>query len=207
MRIAIDRILLPVAATLLVLLVPAGAYDVAVVPSDAIQLGQQVGRSEPLKTDQITAMTRRAVDLIGGMSTFVESDAKLVAIKTNISIIEPSGSGIVTDARVVRAVALLVHEVAPQAKILIVEGAGGWVSPAFRDCTDARRGNWTQDGFAVAGHRDTEAELQSMGIDIECFDLNFDRAYELQPEGGGLAHHQRSTYTPLTEPQRAARWR
>ncbi|MBT6625786.1 MAG: DUF362 domain-containing protein [Gemmatimonadetes bacterium] len=192
MRIAIDRILLPIAATLLVLLVPAGAYDVAVVPSDATQLRQQIGRSEPLKTDQITAMTRRAVNLVGGMAAFVESDAKLVAIKANISILEPSGSGVVTDARVVRAVALLVHEVAPQAKILIVEGAGGWVSPALRDCTDARVGNWIHDGFAVAGHRNTEAELQSMGIDIECFDLNFDRAYELRPEGGGLAHQEYS---------------
>ncbi|MBT4100718.1 MAG: hypothetical protein HOE86_23875, partial [Gemmatimonadetes bacterium] len=84
MRIAIDRILLPIAATLLVLLVPAGAYDVAVVPSDATQLRQQISRSEPLKTDQITAMTRRAVNLVGGMAAFVESDAKLVAIKANI---------------------------------------------------------------------------------------------------------------------------
>ena len=58
------------------------------------------------------------------MEAFVPDTARWVAIKPNVTIPKPSGSGIVTDARVVRAVAILVHEAAPGARISIAEGAG-----------------------------------------------------------------------------------
>ncbi|MBT3345632.1 MAG: DUF362 domain-containing protein [Gemmatimonadetes bacterium] len=171
----------------------ASTYRVSVVPSDAPELMAPQSRTTPLSVGQIETMTRRAVDLVGGMATYVDAKDTLVVLKVNISILEPSGSGVVTDTRVVRAVALLVHEVAPEARILIAEGAGGWISPAMRDCTQVEmRGGGVEDGFRVAGHRQTAAELRKMGIDIECFDLNFDRAYELHPEGGGLAHDEYS---------------
>lgn len=177
--------------TVVFLIRPVTGFDVSVVPSDAVELAASATRTGPLSSAQIEAMTRRAVDLVGGMSAFVDEDAALVALKVNISVPESSGSGIVTDARVARAVALLVHEVAPQARILIAEGAGGWISPAMRDRTNVRGGS-VEDGFAVAGHRETVAELRAMGIDIDCFDLNFDRAYDLRPEGGALAHEEYS---------------
>jgi hypothetical protein len=91
----------------------AAAEDlaVAVVPSDSPELAAPVPRDAELTPDQILAMVRRAVDLVGGMASVVPDTARLVAIKPNIVNDDASGSGVVTDARVVRAVALLVHEV------------------------------------------------------------------------------------------------
>ena len=86
---------------------PALAADLAVgvVPSDDAALADPVARDQVLSPDQILAMARRAVELVGGMRAFVPEDAKLVVLKPNISIVKPSGSGVVTDARVVRAAA------------------------------------------------------------------------------------------------------
>ncbi|MBT3343852.1 MAG: DUF362 domain-containing protein [Gemmatimonadetes bacterium] len=178
----------------LLTLPPAQATDfpVSVVPSDDPELSSPTGRDTPLTTDQVYDMTARALALIGGMESVVKDTARLVVIKPNISIARASGTGIVTDARVVRAVALLVHEASPQARILIAEGAGGWVSPAMADCSfvhlnrGSDRTERLQDGFEIAGHRATVAELQGLGIDIDVHDLNFDLAYKMQVPGGGL---------------------
>ncbi len=79
----------------------------------------------------------------------------------------------------------MVHEIAPEARILIAEGSGGWISPEFQDSVDT--GGWpVVDGFEATGHRATATELRERGIDIGCFDLNFDRVLTLQPPTGGL---------------------
>ncbi len=170
----------------------AAAEDlaVAVVASDNPQLAQPVPRTEVLTADQVLAMVRRAVDLVGGMASVVPDTARLVAIKPNIVKDDVSGSGVVTDARVVRAVALLVHEVAPGARLRIAEGAGGWISPAARDCTLVPEWARPADGFETAGHRAVVRELRAAGIDIECVDLNLDASRLLTVPGGGLARDQ-----------------
>ena len=166
---------------------PAAAqpFEVGVVPSDDESLAAPSARTDSLTADQVLQMVRRAVDLVGGMEAFVPDTARRVAIKPNVTIPEPSGSGIVTDARVVRAVAILVHEAAPGARISIAEGAGGWISPSLKDSTDQEYR--VADGFEIAGHRATVRELRQRGVDIECVDLNFDRPVRLAPPGGGLA--------------------
>lgn len=173
----------------------AEEFAVGLVPSDDQELAQPAGRDAELSPEQVAGMVRRAVDLVGGMKSVVPYGAKLVLIKPNISVAEPSGSGIVTDARVVRGVALLVHEVAPGARILIAEGGGGWRSPAPTDrngqplqVDPPRRGRRRlRDGFEVGGYRQVVTELRAQGVDIDCFDLNFDQAYTLEVPGGGLA--------------------
>ena len=163
----------------------AQPFRVGVVPSDDESLAAPAARTDSLTADQILQMVRRAVDLVGGMGAFVPDTARWVAIKPNVTIPDSSGSGIVTDARVVRAVAILVHEAAPGARISIAEGAGGWMSPALADSTDQEYR--LVDGFEVAGHRATVRELRRRGVDIDCVDLNFDRPVRLAPRGGGLA--------------------
>ena len=169
---------------------PAMSADfvVGVVPSDAPELAQPVGRAEEPTADQVLGMVRRAVALAGGMAEVVPKGAQLVMIKPNIVSLKPSGSGVVTDARVVRAVALLVHEVAPQARLVIGEG-GGWLPPAMVDSVDGGGPGpeYTGDGFAAAGYRDMVKELRQQGLNIECLDLNFDQVRSLEVPGGGLA--------------------
>ena len=168
---------------------PAAAeFPVGVAPSDDAALASPVARDRVLTSARILDMTRRAVDLVGGMSSVVPADAKMVLLKPNIGTRAEPRTGVNTDDRVVRAVAILVHEAAPQAKILIAEGPGGWISPQLRDQTTERGfGDMNVDGFELSGHRATVRELRARGVDIECFDLNFDKAYSLHPENGGLA--------------------
>lgn len=175
--------------------VQAEDFVVGLVASDDPQLEAPAPRDSDLTPDQVAAMVRRAVDLTGGMKAVVPYAAKLVLIKPNISVAEPSGSGIITDARVVRGVALLVHEAAPGARILVAEGGGGWRSPQPTDrmgqplAIDPPR--WgrrrVRDGFEIGGYRQVVAELRGEGVDIDCFDLNFDQAYTLEVPGGGMA--------------------
>ena len=166
----------------------AAEYPVSVVPSDDAALTSPVSRDHAVTANQVLDMVCRAVDLVGGMQSVVPADAGMVLLKPNIGTRAEPRTGVNTDDRVVRAVAILVHEAAPGARILLAEAAGGWISPALRDCTDARTfGNMNADGFELSGHRATVRELRARGVDIECFDLNFDRAYSLHPANGGLA--------------------
>ena len=157
----------------------------AVAPSDDAVLEQPVARDQELSADQVADMVRRAVDLAGGMASVVPADADLVALKPNIVMATASGSGVITDTRVVRGVALLVHEVAPQARIVIAEGAGGWADPAYKDSFDVHafwHDGWTQSGYGAMAE-----ELRGRGIDIVCRDINFDTTYTRAVPGGGLA--------------------
>ncbi|MEW6754329.1 MAG: DUF362 domain-containing protein [Candidatus Latescibacterota bacterium] len=178
----------------------AAAHPVAVVPSDDAALPHPAGRHQQLSADQVAEMVRRAVDLVGGMSAFVPDTARTVLLKPNIGTFSAARSGVNTDDRVVRAVALLVHQAAPRARILIAEGPGGWVGPAQQDCTGVDLGGArVVDGFELSGHRRTVAELRGRGIDIECFDLNFDRAVSLRPANGGLATDEYSVAASVLE--------
>lgn len=159
---------------------------VGVTASDVPSLQRPTARDQALTVEQVEAMVRRSVGLAGGLAEVIPDTARLVVLKPNVVTPQASGSGVVTDTRVVRAVALLVHEVAPAARILIAEGSGNWVSPAFRDCVDVPDAR-VADGFEAAGHRKTAAELRALGINIECFDLNFDRVLTLHPPTGGLS--------------------
>ena len=166
-------------------------FTVSVVPSDAAELSAPAPRDQALTTDQIEAMVRRAVDLVGGMSSVVPNGAELVVIKPNVGTNKPSGSGIITDARVVRAVALMVHEAEPGARILIAEGPGGWIHPDSLESLGFEV--WPDmvgDGWADTGYRDLEEELIGLGLDVALHDLNYDDAPVLQVPGGGLARDE-----------------
>ncbi|MEW6753589.1 MAG: DUF362 domain-containing protein [Candidatus Latescibacterota bacterium] len=165
-------------------------FAVSVVPSDDASLPRPTPRDQELTADQVLGMVRRAVDLVGGMASVVPDTARLVAIKPNIVEDRPSGSGVVTDARVVRAVALLVHEAAPRARLRIAEGSGGWACAAYRDCTWVPEWVEWADGFQTAGHRQVVEELRGRGLDIDCLDPNFDQSRAVQVPGGGLARDE-----------------
>jgi uncharacterized protein (DUF362 family) len=163
-----------------------GNFNVGLVASNDATLRSPVARDSSLTVAQVEAMVRAAVERAGGLRTVVPDTSRLVVLKPNVVADVASGSGVVTDARVVRAVALIVHEIAPQARILIAEGSGGWISPALVDCVKTNVAT-IADGFEIAGHRATVKELRARGIDIDCYDLNFDRVRKLVPPTGGLS--------------------
>lgn len=104
--------------------------------SDNPGLRQPAPPDAELTTVQIEELVRRAVEEAGGLQRAIRRDAAWVAIKVNIVEVRAPGSGVITDARVVRAVVKLAHEAAPAARISIVEGSppspAAWVLEGAR---------------------------------------------------------------------------
>lgn len=181
-----------IASVLLAVPVCGEDFAVSVVASDDTTLSRPVSREQPLDSEGILAMVRRAVDLVGGMAAVVPDTARLVVIKPNIVMAMEPETGVITDPRLVRAVAILVHEVAPRARLLVAEGAGAWISPSKREehgigvpLLGRLFADMHEDGFEVGGYREMVGELREKGLDIDCFDLNFDRHHTFRaPEGG-----------------------
>ena len=192
--------------TVCVSTVVSARATVSLVGSDDVTLSAPVGRDESLTTQQVEDMVRRAVDLVGGMASVVADTARLVVIKPNISIPMPRGSGVITDARLIRAVAVLVHEAAPQAAIRIGEAPGGWIAPATADSVGYEASfffKWLSDlisdGFEEGGYRDVAVELREQGIDIACIDMNWGRNDTLSFVDGGLADDEYIIAEPIME--------
>ncbi|RKY63819.1 MAG: hypothetical protein DRP99_03335, partial [Candidatus Latescibacterota bacterium] len=161
-----------------------GRAIVGVVRSDHPGLTNPAPPDSPLTYAQIEELVRTAVQEAGGLEGVVEPDHRWIVIKPNIVEPKPSGSGVITDCRVVKAVVELVHEMAPEAKVTIAEGPGGWVSPGHEVRVRAAE---VVDGFEVAGYRDLLEDPELRGVDLEIFDLNFDESELLVPKGGGHA--------------------
>jgi len=118
----------------------------------------------------VEATVREAVKLAGGLRGVVGRESR-VLIKPNLIGPSPSGSGIVTDCRVVEAVAKLVQERNP-ARVVIGEGSGfGY------DVTHPweGRGLQTMDAFKASGILEVAERLG-----IEVVDLNRDTPVEVR---------------------------
>lgn len=115
-------------------------------------------------------MVRYAVDLLGGMGKFV-SGCSLVVLKPNIVELFASGTGVVTDVKVVRAVAKLVFEQRPTARVVIGEAAGGWVPDSGLSHHPSIP---VGDGFELASYRALLTDLVFAGKKLDIVDLNLD---------------------------------
>ena len=150
---------------------PATAV-VGLVRSDYTQLESPVPADRPLSIAQVEDLVRAAVRHAGGLALVLSPDADIVAIKTNLVEVKASGDGTVTDWRVVRAIARLVHETAPQARVKVIEA-----------CNWQRRPDDTGDGdgWAYAGYD----RLDSLEY-VELVNMHLDSTYTRPIPGGGL---------------------
>ena len=110
------------------------------------------------------AAVREAIEQAGGFSDLIRSDSR-VLVKPNLVKPFPSGSGMVTDARVTEAVTRAVLDCGP-ASVTIAEGA----SVGYDD-----RSYSTEDVFTVSG---TAAVARRLGV--ECVHLNSDIAVAVE---------------------------
>lgn len=148
---------------------------VSIVQSSNSSLPSPIPLDQVPTKGEIEDMVRLSVGLQGGMNAFVNG-CSLVVIKPNIVELESSGTGIITDAKVVRAIAKLVFEVNPTAHIIIGEASGGWcLSDTFRCLPGTAIG----DGFTVAGYRDMLLDSFFLDKKIDILDLNLDYAEEV----------------------------
>ena len=151
-----------------------GQSVVGIVRSDYAKLKAPAAPGDSLSDAQIEEVTRWAVAMGGGLQSIIDPRAAWIAIKVNIVELKKPGSGVVTDARVVKAVVKLAHEAAPDARISIVEGSGEWIAPDVpgADTTGAQ----VEDGWAEAGYRALLTDPELAGIHLDLVDLNIDEA-------------------------------
>ena len=151
-------------------------------PVDPDKLGFRI------TTEQIEQMVRLAVELTGGMESVITPEERLVLIKPNWVTDAPSGSGSITDNRVVRAVIKLVYEANPDAEIVVADGSGEWIQPELAAKYSVTRAQ-IRDGLGTNGYREMVEELKRElpGLKVRLDDLNVplsDTVLVHLPEGG-----------------------
>ena len=163
--------------------VPAKSV-VSIVRSDYVHLAERVDPDSALTGAQVEAMVREAVRL-GGIEQVVRPEHRWIVIKPNIVELKERGSGVITDWRVVKAIAKIVHQIAPDTRIGIAEG-GSWIPPDRTEIIEQIR--WIEevgDGFKVAGYRQLLNDPEFADVQLDIVDLNFDEAVETPVPGGG----------------------
>ncbi len=155
--------------------------------------------AETLTYQTVAQMVRRAVDLAGGLSGVVKS-GDTVLIKPNLVQADSSGSGGVTDVRVVKALVYLIDEI-DHGKIAIVVGDG---SPrpftTFEKASGTSQRAW-KELFGVSGYQLLKTEALAAGINFRITNLNGNSDTDPWPEldtvtvpGGGSAQLQAGKY-------------
>jgi uncharacterized protein (DUF362 family) len=173
---------------------------VSIVRSDDAALANPCPATEErISYTTIAQMVRRAVDVAGGLHAIVRSGDR-VLIKPNLVQQDSSGSGGVTDVRVVKALVSLVDEI-DHGKIAILVGDG---SPrpctAFEKASGTTQKAWKQL-FDVPGYQLLKAEALAAGIDFRLTNLNGNSETDPWAEldtvavpGGGTAQPQGGKY-------------
>ncbi len=166
---------------------------VAVVASD--MLAAPASPDSLLPDEAIDELVRRAMEL-GGIRQVLKPDAKHVLLKPCIVVAERDSWRNV-DPRAVRAVALVVHAIAPQARITVGEGPGAWMKEARPEVK-----HWElniADGFETEGYRAALADPRLKNAQIEFVDLNFAEPRLVEVPGGGWARDEYWIAAPVLD--------
>ena len=178
-------------------------HDGTVVPG----LAEPRPADADLTSAQIEAMVAKAIELgspiKGGLASSIGPD-DWVVIKPNIVACHGLGpetrdggahhpyiAGLVTDLRVVRALAVYLAEHKLGARITIAEGSGEWL-PVERSKSAAD--GWSTDwggAFGGLSYRKIveEASRRYPNVRFDLVDLNFDEALDLPVSGKALARN------------------
>ncbi|MFH1006276.1 MAG: DUF362 domain-containing protein [Candidatus Latescibacterota bacterium] len=156
---------------------------VGIARSDDAELSDPAPSDSSLTYAQVKALVRRSVKLSGGLESVIGPEDHWIVVKPNVVEMVPEGSPVNSDIRVVKAVVELVYETAPEAKITIAEGPGGWTASGHEE----QIGRGGVDGFTLMGYTDLLAELRASGINVDLVDLNFDEVAEVPVPGGGYS--------------------
>lgn len=186
-------LLIPILLCSLGLARAAESPTVAVIASDMLQTA--VSPDSMLADAAIDQMVRQAMEL-GGIRQVLKPDAKHVLLKPCIVVAERDSWRNV-DPRAVRAVALVVHDIAPQALITVGEGPGAWMKEARPEVK-----HWElniADGFETEGYRAALADPRLKDAQIEFVDLNFAEPRLVKVPGGGWARDEYWIAAPVLD--------
>ncbi|MFN2226658.1 MAG: DUF362 domain-containing protein, partial [Anaerolineae bacterium] len=149
--------------TLLSLLLGARAAQQLALPARVAAAGTSEVALVRTGAD-VEAAVRKAVAHVGGLSGIIEP-GDVVAVKVNMVMDAPAGSGMVTDPAVARAVVRLARE-AGAGQVLIVEG-----SAQYREGDPNRDRAVTRAAFRTAGY-DADGDMVDDATGAPLVDLN-----------------------------------
>ncbi len=163
------------------------AQKVAVIASDNALLPNPAPvTATNLSFQQIKSMVKQAIDLIGGISSFVQ-EGDTVLIKPNIVGAKATGDGENTDIHVVKSIISIIYDTYQnKCKIYIGEGSA--------------RSNATMGGekWNAAGYDKLSSDADLKGINFELVDLNDEVANGVNlvfmPSKASLAYAQNGKY-------------
>ncbi len=183
---------------------PEKRSTVSLVPSNYSTLSHPASLSDSLTYEQIAEMVETAVRLAGGLENLLTPADTDIVIKPNI--VEPgevgkavNGTGVDTDWRVVRALALMLYRHSPHYRIRVAEAAGGWTRPGTAGVKD-----WAKlDGYAMTGYQSMVESLKAdsvlyPGLDFDWVDLNYDDTVSVYVPEPRISTDQTRFYLPRT---------
>lgn len=173
----------------------AKGVPVGVIASDMPQLAIQTSRDIVPSDPAIEAMVRQAMEL-GGIRQVLRPEVRHVLLKPCIVTArrDPQRN---TDPRAVRAVALVVHEIAPHARITVADGPGAWMKEARPEVK-----HWElviADGFETEGYYAALDDPRLKDAQIDFVDLNFAEARRVKVPGGGMAQDEYWIAAPVLD--------
>ncbi len=144
---------------------------VAIVKSDYSGLSQQVPTTSTLTYAHKELMVRKACEL-GGLQELIQPSDTLIVLKPNLIYSYSFPAGFNTDKDIVKALAILISELNPNARIVVGEGDLPPASMApqadigwYPD--DVRKRITTGTAFGAIGYTAMVNELKGMGIKID----------------------------------------
>ncbi|MDD2431007.1 MAG: DUF362 domain-containing protein [Firmicutes bacterium] len=150
---------------------PLSAIKNTTQKTSPVALKQGTEPPKSLKNHEIKDLVYEALAL-ADFDSLLTDKIETVMLKPNI--VEPfeSGSGVITDYRVVEYTATYIFERRPDIKIIIGEGAGGWVPRGYE--WGAFPGAKASDGFEIAGYTSMVSRLKKQypNLEIEIIDIN-----------------------------------
>ena len=187
---------------------PASQYDsitsattkVAIVRSDDPELANPTPiTNAEIEYQTIEDMVRRAIHLAGGFHWVIQ-DGDMVLLKPNIVNSEPSGSGEVTDVRVIKALIKIIDEISP-GNIEIVVGEASPREMDYELRYSSRTSPCWQKLWDVAGYQDLLTDSYLDSINFRLSNLNgsppespWDDLILVEIPGGGEASPQKGKY-------------
>jgi len=138
---------------------------VSIIPSDYSELEEPAPRDVDLSYEQIEKMVRKAVEFQGDLYNIIK-EGDTVLLKVNlVSDVNGSGTGEVTDVRIVKAVIKIINEIA-HGNIHIFVGEGS----ARTDDDPSSTGS--KNVWKVAGYQNLLTDKDLEGINFKLINLN-----------------------------------
>ena len=150
----------------------ATTTKVSIVRSDDENLENPTPTNDIYITYQtIEDMTRRAIELAGGMDWFI-SEGDMVLLKPNIVSPMQSQTGEVTDVRVIKALIRLIDEIAPgKIEIVVGEGCAVPMDYEYEYNSFYSEGQWGEL-WDKSGYQDLLTDSLLTGINFRLSNLN-----------------------------------